>query len=672
MMRIILALQFAVLLVLLVFFFGGPSPLSAQELTPPPSSTGSAAPSIAVDSSTNTVSAQAPLSITEMVVTASRLDVPASQVTSSLSVITAKDLEQKQAGSMLDALQQVPGLNVLQTGAPGEISTMYLRGSSDEHTLVMIDGIPLNDPLSASRSYDYLDQLSLDGVNRIEVVRGPQSTLYGSNAMAGVINILTPQGQGPTRGTVSLQGGSYGTFQESAEVNGGDTKGNFYLAGSHYDTAGFPSADKSFGNILNNPDNNTSTLLKLGAQADPNLGENLLLRYNQSRTNIDDGAGAGMDDPNSWADQKQFLIGSQTTLTLGNWEQHLGISFSDNYRSYTDIANPSYPNSFDFAAYYDGQSAQASWQNDLHLSPEETLVFGLQAGEEWGNNSSLYFGVSNPPLTATDETESLFAESLTDLGESFFANLGGRLDNYSSYGFHGTYQAGLAYFLPTVGTKLKANLGTGFLAPTLYQLYAPAPTGNAGLQPETSLGYDFGFEQPLDGSFAKVGATYFHNEFDNLIIYQGYFPTGQYGNSGSFQTQGVETFLELKGLPGFTLNAAYTYTEILTAIPPTQSNSPLLQKPAHQASLDADEQVGPVEVGAAVLYVGARPDFDYTNFVPVEMPSYFLVNLRASVQVDSHVKLFARVDNLFNQYYEEIYGYGTPALSAYGGTKISF
>lgn len=210
------------------------------------------------------------------------------------------------------------------------------------------------------------------------------------------------------------------------------------------------------------------------------------------------------------------------------------------------------------------------------------------------------------------------------------------------------------------------------MAPTLYQLYAAAPTGNPYLQPETSTGYDLGFEQPVGKSFAAFGATYFHNEYDNLISYVGNFPTGQYLNNGTFQTQGVEAFLDFKGIKGLVVRGSYTHTDILTDVPVTLDNSPLLQKPMDQAGLDVDYQSGSFEAGTQVTYVSQRPDFDYSTFTPVILSEYFLVNLRASYQVDEHVKLFARVDNLFNQYYEEIYGYGTPGLSAYGGTKISF
>lgn len=639
-----------------------------------------------VESSPNTQSA---VQLPEVVVTANRLETPASQVPNSLTVITAQDMERKQSETVMDALQNVPGMAVAQSGGPGEIASLYTRGTRDGDTLVLMDGIPLNDPLGTSRSYDYLDELTLGGIQRIEVLRGPESVLFGSNAMAGVINIIPREGSGPTSGSVLAEGGSYGTTRESASVQGGNSKCDYALSTSYFSTAGFPSADKAFGNSLNNPYSDFSGLLKVGAPLASNIREEILLNYNQSSLNTDDGAGSAagdpvMDDPFSWANQKQVLLGSKTRWTLGNWEQDLILSFVDDNRSNTDVASPAAPNAVYGDAQYDGQTAQITWQNDLRLLPEETLVLGLQGFREWGNSSSIYnfFGYStfySAPTQNSQWEESGFLESQTNLGERFFLSLGSRIDNYNTNGTHGTYQAGAAYFVPELDTKLKTTYGTGFLAPTLYQLNDPTH-GNPALQPETNTGYDFGLEQPLVGGQLRIGATYFHNDFENQITYYGTNTNGVYINSSSFQSEGVETFADVKIEKVLTLKGSYTYTDVETNIPVTLAYSPLLRKPAYQAGVDLDYQLGPVEAGVSGTYVGRRPDVDFYGYnlppnnlpTPVTLSDYFLVNLRASYQVDPSIKFFARVDNLFNQFYEEVYGYGTPGLSGYIGTKVSF
>ncbi len=667
---------FRIFLLVSAFFIsvGSPSFLLADQPVPEPFGN-----TLTVESNTNTFSAQVLLALPEVVVTTNRLDTPVSQVPNSITVITAQDIEKKLSSTAMEALQDVPGLTLEQSGGPGEIASIYTRGSDDGDTLVLLDGIPMNNPVGTGRSYDYLDQLALGGVQQIEVVRGTQSVLYGSNAMAGVINIITQKGSGPASGSVLVEGGSYGTVRETALVQGGDSKCDYALNTSYFSTAGFPTADKAFGNSLNNPYDDFSSLFHLGAPLTSNIREEVLVNYNQSRINIDDGAGSAlgdpvMDDPNDWIDQKQVLMGSKTSWTLGNWEQSLTLSFMDNYYDNNDIQSADSPNSYNYTDSYDGQSGKLTWQNNLKLLPEETLVLGLEGYQEWGNSPSS----SGTTIQGSQWEDSGFLESLAKLDEGFFLNVGGRLDNYNVYGTHGTYQAGAAYFIPDLETKLKATYGTGFLAPTLYQLYDPTH-GNPSLQPESNTSYDLGLEQPFWAGQVRIGATYFHNDFENLITYYGPSANGVYGNSGSFQTEGVETFVEVKVAKVLILKGSYTYTDVETSIPVTLDYSPLLHKPANQAGFDMDYQSDSMEAGVSGTYVGQRSDVDFYGYynspytpIPVTLSDYFLVNLRASYQINPALKLFARVDNLFNQFYEEVYGYGTPGLSAYLGTKISF
>ncbi len=713
MMRIILSLQLAVLSLFLVFFFGGISPLSAQESTPVPSSTPSvplsgATPTAAgnisaVEPSANTTAAQAPISMSEVVVTANRLDTPVSQVTDSMTVITAQDIEKKQSSTALDAIQEVPGLEVAQTGNPGEVASIYIRGNNPEDTLVLLDGIPLNDPIGAAFSYDYLDGLSLEGIQQIEVVRGPQSTLWGSNAIGGVINIIPQSGPAPLGGSALVEGGSYGTSREVVSAQGGDNGGYFNFDASHYNTAGFPAlsvkgldaADAAFepstaGSVNNGDDTNTASL-RLGSDLASNLEEKVFLRYSQSNTSLDayntvlfDGGLATAsyltDDPDYFALQKQFMADSRTDWKLldGSWEQSLNLAFFDDNRLYNAVTNAY--NNYSETGNFDGQTAQAIWQNDLHLLKEESVVLGVQGQDEWAaSNDTSADPIYGPFTDASPATMvqvlSGFAESLTSLEDRLFFNLGGRWEDNSQFGTHSTYQAGLAYWVPGLDTKWTANYGTGFLAPNLYQLYDPN-YGNPQLQPETSLGYDFGFEQPIGGEkFLKIGADYFDSDITHLIQ----FGSTNYQNIGKARTYGVEATLAFDGIPNLSVRGNYTYTCAWDLT----DNVPLIRRPQNKAGGDLDYQLDKVGLGASLIYVGDSLDDDFGNNLVnaatgetattvVTLPSYFLVNLRVSYQVNSQVKLFARVDNLFNQWYEEVYGYSAPGLSAYGGTQVSF
>ena len=642
---------------------------NSSAVTPQPSVTTPVVSSVVtpVDTTANETS-----TLKEVVVTANRVDVPLQDVTSSSTVITSTDLEQKQAGTVLDAIQSVPGVDIAQTGQPGETASVYIRGTNPEHTLVLFDGIPLNDPIGAPGSYDYLDGLSLDDVKQIEVIRGPQSTLWGSNAIGGVINIIPQSGPSPLGGSVLVEGGSYGTSHEAASAHGGDNGGYFNVDVSHFNTSGFPALEAQYGGTVNNGDDNNTASLGVGSNLTSNLQENILVRYSQSNTSIDaDNENFVLgDDPDYFALQKQFMAASHTDWKLldGSWEQILTASFADDNRLFNGVSNPY--NTYFEQGNFDGQTAQINWQNNIRLAKEETVVVGIQGQQQWAisNDTNGYSDVTGSAFTSvvpgtTVQIASAFIESQTSIEDNFFFNLGGRWDNHSQYGVHTTYQAGLAYVVPDLNTKLKANYGTGFLAPSLYQLYAPT-YGNASLLPETSVGYDIGFEQPI-GKDLTVGASYFDNDLTNLIQF-----VNTYSNVGQARSYGVESFVEFKGVKNLDIKGNYTYDNAQDLI----ANVPLLRRPQNKASGDVDYQLDAAGLGASLIYVGNSFDENFVtgsgNIVP--LASYFLVNLRASYQVNSQVKLFARVDNLFNQYYEEAFGYTTPGLSVYGGTKVSF
>ncbi|HVZ80062.1 MAG TPA: TonB-dependent receptor [bacterium] len=612
----------------------------------------------------------------EVVVTANRLDTPVSQVANSMTVITAKDIEQRQADTALKALEGVPGLTLLQNGAPGENVGLFTRGADAGHTLVLLDGIPLNNPMSIGRQFDALDQFFCDDIRRIEVVRGPLSTVYGSNATAGVVNIISEMGEGAPKGSFLFEGGAYHSFREAASASAGNDLGTAALSVSRFDTQGFPSADRSDGNSVNSQDANTTASLRLGLNGVQDLRDGFTARYSQSRTNVAATSGPFGDDPNYFVEERQWTLGDQVHLKLfqGAWEQELGASYTDDLQKFTDdIVDPvAYPNSHYERGVFEGQMVEAHWQNNVEVVKGETLVAGIQGQQEWGredDTTDYGYGLSNTFIDQVTTTGSYFAESQTSIDGRFFATLGGRLDAVSSFGQKLTYRAAACYFVPGLGTKWKATYGTGFKAPSIYQLYSPY--GNTGLLAETSEGWDLGVEQPIAHDSLKVGVTYFHTDFSDLIDFESTAtpPYGEYFNVSKAQTLGWETFLSSEPLKDLHLRADYTYTWAVDLDTGTQ----LIRRPQSRADVSADYRWSALETGINVAYVGERPDLDF-SFYPaktVVMSSYALVNLAASYAVDEHLKFFGRVNNLFDDRYEEILGYGTPGLSIYLGTKVS-
>jgi len=639
-------------------------------------------------SQTDTVPAAAtPSSFPEVIVTANRLQVPVNQVGSSMTVITAQDIQRKQAKTVLEALQGVPGIDAPRSGPLGQVSSIFLRGANSDHTLVLLDGVPLNDPLSTARLYTGLDQISVENVDRIEIVRGPQSPLYGSNALGGVIHILTKKGGKGTQGSLLFERGEYRTFRGVASFSDGDEKGYLSLSAERLDSEGFSAADKNLGNSEVDGHENNSASLRFGGSFLPDWGLDGILRFNESRTEFDDFGGAFGDDPDRLGKGRQFMArgDSQLDLLEGSWEAVLTASYFVNWRGDDDGFNdPSDPTTDGYGfrhGTFDSSVAQLGFQNNLKLLPEETLVVGLQVQQEWGRTEEessyaigfpVVTGVGFNPLTvqtSTTDTLSAYLESRTALERSLFFTLGGRVDEFTTYGAHFTYRGTASYLLSDLGTKFKATYGTGFKTPSLYQLYSVY--GNLALLPEQSVGWDLGIEQSFLQDQLQAGATYFNNDFTNLIFFASLPgpPYGQYVNQIEARTWGAETFISISPLEGLWAKVVYTYTETKALDPNTGEFAPFLRRPWHKAGLDLTYRQGKADLGICFRYVGQRKDYNYPS--TLLMPEHLVVNLTASYQVDEHLKLYGRTENLLNEIYEEIYGYGTSGLSVAVGAQIS-
>ena len=286
-----------------------------------------------------------PLLQYEVIVTATRLATQTKEVATSVTVITREELERTQKITVLEALHDVLGLAVLQNGPAGSAGSVFLRGANTEHTLVMLDGIEINDPISPSRSFD-LAHLFVEDIERIEILRGPQSTLYGSDALGGVIHIITRKGEGKPRIKLSTQGGSYTTYSGSAGINGSTDKVNYSFSASYFKTSGFSAASTSYpGNEEEDGYENTTLSARVGFHPLDNLDFDFIARTLKTKVDIDNFGGAYGDDPNNIQRYDAFFLKSQVrSLLLSNrWEQILGISlvtYNRQYENPTDDLHP--------------------------------------------------------------------------------------------------------------------------------------------------------------------------------------------------------------------------------------------------------------------------------------------------------------------------------------------
>jgi vitamin B12 transporter len=613
--------------------------------------------------------------------------VPIEQVGSSITVVTAKEIEQQQKRTVADALRMVPGLDLVTSGGPGQTSSVFMRGANSNHTLILIDGVEMSDPSSTGGGYD-LANLTTDNIKQIEVLRGPQSTLYGSKAIGGVISITTKQGEGKPTGFVSAEGGSFYTARETAAISGGTNLIHYTLTASRIDTDGISSAAARYGNVLNNGYQNSSIATRFGITPNKNSEIEMSLRYTRAKASIDNGGGAGQDDPNNFLKTDELQFRTQGTLSLFKdlWEQKLGVSFHDLTRTNDNDRDASHPYDF-LRSEYHGQSVKVDWQNTLRLHETNTVVLGVETTEE--NAKSRYYSEYFDTFFSTvassssiwDEkfarTNGSYLQDQISLWDTWFSTLGVRVDDHSQFGTEATYRFTTAYLLRQTNTKLKGSYGTGFKAPSLFQLYAAGGfvQGNSSLLPEKSTGWDIGIEQFLAGNQLNVGATYFHNDFEQLI--EGYtVPVTfvyTYRNIAKAESEGVELTASYQPLAELAFHATYTYT----LAKDKSTGAELIRRPKHKISGDVNYHFldkGNINLG--FVYVGTRNDlaFDPVTYTSqtVKLKDYLLVNLAGSYDITKNLQLFGRVDNLFDRQYEEVAGYGTPGIGAYGGVKVSF
>ena len=607
-----------------------------------------------------------------IVVTATRTEQPTLELGSTTTLITAEELKQSGKNTLIEALASVPGLDVVQSGGPGNTASVFIRGANTEHSLVMIDGVEVNDPISPGRTFNF-GNLTLDNIDRVEIVRGPQSTLYGSDAMGGVINIITKKGQGKPGFFVSAEAGSYNTFREAAGLSGKTGILDYAIGLSRFDTKGFSASAAKYGNTEKDGYANTTFSSRLGINPKPGMEFNFISRFTDAKSELDNFEGPGGDDPNYTLNAKLFLLAANSRMLLlnGKWEQKLNISYN---RVHRDLDNDiDELNPFDSSSgRYTGRSFKVDWQHNIYLLPGNTVTAGIEYEREsgdsiyrwdslWGPGESLF-----PKKSA--RTTGFYLQDSVKIGEFLFVNLGLRLDDHNRFGSETTYRIAPAVVLNS-GTKIRATYGTGFKAPSLYQLYAPAtdwgPLGNQALEPEKSKAWDIGLEQFLFNDRLSVSFTYFKNKFQDLIEYdwmQGYT------NIAVAETKGMEVFAFAHPLAHLTLTASYTYTKALNKI----TNEYLLRRPKHKANLAVNYRLlDKADLHLDMIYVGEREDiFPYPTRTIA--PAYTLFNFAANLQVSRNFELFGRIDNLLDKDYEAALGYGSPRRSAYIGIRANY
>ena len=599
-----------------------------------------------------------------IVVSATRVPTPELQVASSVSVVSADEIAARQAQTLPEVLKQLPGLNVVQTGGPGGQTSMFMRGTNSNHTKVLVDGIDVGDPSNAGGAFDFAHFLTQD-IEKVEILRGPQSGLYGSDAIGGVINIITKSGSGPAQFNAALEAGSFNTFNQNGSLSGSSDRFHYAANLEHFHSGKTPVTPLDLlapgeRRIDDDYDNLTAST-KLGFFVTQNFDVGLVARYTDSHVRL---TGENFNNfPFDFPDASQSA--NNTLQTYARAAAHL-LSFEGTLEqtigaAYTKIRSSDFsPASARSDAA--GQRVKFDWQGNIKLAAGEQLVLGA---EHERDQITL-------PISASTKIDSGYAELQSGFGDRIFDSVSMRYDQDERFGGKVTYRLAPAFLITESATKLKASVGTGFKSPTLNQLFQSFPAfgffANPNLRPESSLGWDAGFEQALAADTLRFGITYFRNRIKNLIADSADFTTDI--NVGRAATQGVESFAAFRPLQGLTLRFDYTFTQATDEV----SHQELLRRPKHKGSLNADwRPTLRLLLNASILSVGSWVDGNRDFSIQrLNAPPYTTVDLAAGYDVSSHLNVYARINNLLDRRFENPVGFLAPSIGAFAGIKTRF
>jgi vitamin B12 transporter len=586
----------------------------------------------------------------EIIVSASRIETPIEQMASSVSVVSHTDIENTKTRVVPEILQMVPGISVSRSGGPGQQTSVYLRGAKPQHTLVLVDGVRMNGQLDLS-GYD-MSNLQLTEIERIEILKGPQSTLYGSDAMAGVINIVTRKGKGKPAPYFDIEGGSYNTYRVATGVSGGTDALDYNASISHFERQG-QSALKN--NDEKDGTRNTTVATRLGANPAEDTEINLTLRYIDATSDYDDGFGTAHD---------QFKYDSQQLITRAEGkalvldevlETKLGVSYLMLDRTeygYNGFAGTP------TRGFFDAGTLSGDWGNTIYMHDNHTLLLGIDGYRDDYDYDDGFGDVSNGNLYNLGG----FGTYQAFLLDPWVLNLGIRYDDHSEFSPETTYQASSAYTVDATGTKVKGSIGTGFKAPSSYQLYSSF-FGNPDLQPETSRGWEVGLEQEIHTNRASAGITYFNTEYKDLIDYN--FATFTFDNISKANTDGVEVYGKASIMENLLLRIGYTYLDN----DDEAGGSFTIRRPRHQIDTDLNYAATKnLNLNLYAGFIGSRDDI--SGGTVYQLDPYALVNLSVRYRITELVEIYGRLENLLNEDYETVYGYNADGISAYAGIKV--
>ena len=588
-----------------------------------------------------------------IMVTATRTETPVSQLPDAVSIISREQIDQQKATTIFEALRGVPGLNIRKSGSIGRQSEMTIRGSSTSQVLVMIDGVQVN---SATTGTFNFANLTTDNIERIEVVRGAQSTLYGSDAMGGLINIVTRKGKGKPKFSIRSEFGTLErTFNESINSSGSLGKFNYSVDVARVDSDGRGSDDDY---------DKTNISSKFGYKISETINFDAAMRYNDSMVALDDGA--FRQDPNRFSQSEDFNMNAVVNQSLTDWwSQSLKFSFADSDLVSIDRANPGTAETTNSRFRLDTHIYTGNWQHTLKYRDIDTFVVGFEFENQSADNRTFDEALIN---------RGWYFQNQLKLWDRFFFNAGLRLDDNNTFGKDVNPKISIAYHLKETDTKVKVNYGKGFRGPTLNQLFFPN-FGNPILDPEESESYDLGFQQYLFDDKFFFGVTYFNNRFSNLIqaIDTGGF-VFEARNLGFVRTEGIEAEAVIKPFKGLTVRGTFTKTNTRDG-----AKKELRRQPRKQGSVNVNYSfLDKFNINVDDTIVGnSRDGTDGGGITPRGRPTIrtntgvHKLDTALTYDYSEHFQLYTRAENVLNIQYDEILGFRAAGARFFFGVKLS-
>jgi len=597
-----------------------------------------------------------------VVVTATPVATPAEQLGASVSVVDGEDFQTYHYPTVDEALRSVPGVEIRRSGAYGKTSSVTIRGANANQVQVLVDGLRVKSPTLGQVD---LSDLSPDLIERIEVIRGAQSTLYGADAIGGVVNIITRRGTGgPIQASVQQEVGNYDTLVSRATVHGAWKILHYALSASHFE---------SNGQFQNDETDTNAVSARFGATLPWDSTLDFIFRYNKNDIGVPvKGVFPGPQPIHPIINRNARSQSETTIFSLEGktrpvpwWETRGRVGRYENSAGFQDPVDPGVAFDSPVFSQVNVERREAEWVNSFLIGKWSTSSVGLEHRREIGESRNTFRAVS--------ETESVFFEQQLRFFERLFLTGGFRVEDNSVWGTTTTERGSLAFLIKETGTRLRGSAGTGFRAPTFNDLFFPG-FGNPVLQPEESLSYDFGVDQKLWNNRIRLGLTYFQNEFKNLITCCTPIPTAPFGgpfNVGRARSAGVEFTSEVDVLPNLVASLNYTYTDsenlatdrLLPREPRHRWNIGLTWEPIAKLSLFT-------QVHVVTEQLEAFGEVYNSGHTRVDVGGTWRILERMGLL--KKLELTARIQNLLNEGYAEVRGFPALGINALVGVRASF